>query len=233
MDTTAPCVRTDSARSLRASRPEADAARMYDIQSNLLFANGLDEAKNPEDVLPQIDLTVLRKILVDAIPTDIIKEGYELAPVLELGEGEHELTLIDCATAVVDILVGADEVDSRVRPLVYLAVLVYHGAAGAEVSIAPKDTKKPELQNMVCMACAGGMGVMESCRVLTAQRNGDGHIRICLWFPGPEGWRLSSDPVETRKVLLEKFHYVRGVTRPFRDGCRATSTVPLQRESFC
>ena len=170
---------------------------------------------------------------MDAIPADTIKEGYELASVLELGEGEHELTLIDCATAVVDILVGADEIDSRVRPFVSSAVPIYHGVNGVEISIAPEDTKRPELEEAVKMVGAGSMWCFGEGKVLGSQLNGDGRLRTYAWFPGPAEWKPTKDPEEARKVLLEKFHDVRGVTRTFRDVCRATSTAPLQRDSFC
>ena len=219
---------------VRNSRPEADAYRAYDMEGNLLFSKEGEEEKDPIDIRPEIDRSVLRKILLDAIPSESIKWGHALASVRDLGNGERELTFTNGNTAVVDILVGADGAKSRVRPLVSSAVPIYHGVTGAEISIAPEDTKKPELQDLVGMVGAGSMGVMGSCKVLAAQRNGDGRIRVYLWFPGPEDWRLPSDPAEARKVLLEKFQDWAPSLRKFIEYCddNAIYTRPLYHMPF-
>ena len=80
---------------------------MYDSESSLFFASEADEAKDPKDVRPEIDRPVLRKILLDAIPTDSIKWRHELTSVCDLGNREGELTFANSTTAAVDILVGA------------------------------------------------------------------------------------------------------------------------------
>ena len=80
---------------------------MYDSEGNLFFALEPDEAKDPKDVRPEIDRVVLRKILLDAVPTDSIKWGHELTSVCDLGYRERELTLANSTTVTLDILVGA------------------------------------------------------------------------------------------------------------------------------
>ncbi|TBU21598.1 hypothetical protein BD311DRAFT_812167 [Dichomitus squalens] len=63
----------------------------------------------------------------------------------------------------------------------------YTGVTGAEISIAPEDTQKPELQDAI------------------ESLDGDDHIRTYAWFPAPADWTLASHPAEMRKVLLEMF----------------------------
>ncbi|TBU43821.1 hypothetical protein BD309DRAFT_1029762 [Dichomitus squalens] len=161
----------------RKYRPEADAYRAYDLEGNLLFAKDADEDNlDPKDVRPEIDRSVLRRILLDAIPADTVKWGHALASVRDLSDGERELTFANGDTAAVDILVGADGAKSHVRPLISPAVPIYHGVTGAESSIAPEDTKKPELQDIISMVGDGSMGVLGGQRMLASQRNGDGRI---------------------------------------------------------
>ncbi|EJF59080.1 FAD/NAD(P)-binding domain-containing protein [Dichomitus squalens LYAD-421 SS1] len=189
----------------RNSRPEADSFRAYDPEGNLLFAKDPDPNQDPLDVRPEIDRSVLRKILVDAIPANAVKWSHALASVRDLGNGERELTFANGNTAVVDILVGADGANSRVRPLISSAVPIYHGVTGAEISIAPEDTKKPELQDVISMLGNGSMFSFGHGMMLGSQLNGDGRIRTYAWFPGPEDWKLPNEPAEARKVLLEIF----------------------------
>ncbi|TBU43818.1 FAD/NAD(P)-binding domain-containing protein [Dichomitus squalens] len=166
----------------RNSRPEADSFRAYDPEGNLLFAKDPDPNQDPLDVRPEIDRSVLRKILVDAIPANAVKWSHALASVRDLGNGSRELTFANGNTAVVDILVGADGATTRAS-----------------------DTKKPELQDVVSMLGNGSMFSFGHEMMLGSQLNGNGRIRTYAWFPGPEDGKLPNEPAEARKVLLEIF----------------------------
>ncbi|TBU34192.1 monooxygenase [Dichomitus squalens] len=186
------------------SRPEAAAMRGYDSAGNVLFAQDPDPNHDPKDISPEIDRSVLRKILVDAIPADAVKWGHALASVRDLGNGERELTFANGNATVVDILVGADGANSRVRPLVSAAVPTYTGVTGAEISIAPEDTKKPELQDAVELVGRGSMFSWGPEKMFGSQLNGDGRIRTYAWFPTPADWKLPDDPTEApsfRKLI--------------------------------
>ncbi|TBU61779.1 FAD/NAD(P)-binding domain-containing protein [Dichomitus squalens] len=187
----------------RNSRPEAATIPGYDSAGNVPFVQDPDPNRNPKDISPEIDRSVLRKILLDAIPSDAVKWGHALASVRDLGNGLRELTSANGNTAVVDILVGADGANSRVRPLVSAAVPTYTGVTGAEISIAPEDTKKPELQDAVELVGRGSMFSWGPEKMFGSQLNGDGRIRTYAWFPAPTDWKLPGDPAEARKVLLE------------------------------
>ncbi|KAI1794287.1 FAD/NAD(P)-binding domain-containing protein [Ganoderma leucocontextum] len=191
----------------RNSRPEADSFRLCDPQGNILVSKEADQNENldPRDIRPEIDRSVLRKIMVDAAPADNIKWGYALASVRDLDTGERELTFANGHTTVVGILVGADGGNSRVRALVSPAVPIYHGVSGAEVTVLPEVAKRPELDDAVKLVGGGSMFALGQAQMLMAQLNGDGRIRTYTLFPAPEDWALPADPAAARRVLLEKY----------------------------
>ena len=197
------------------SRPEADFFRLCDAAGNIMVSKDAEQNTEPLDIRPEIDHAVLRRIMVDAAPTNSIKWGYALTSVRTLGTGERELTFVNGRTTVVDILVGADGGHSRVRPLVSSATPIYHGATGVEVTLLPEVAKKPELTDTVALVGAGSMYAMGWGQVLIAQRNGDGRIHVYTTFAAPEGWVVPAVPAEARKVLLEKYEGWAPVMRKF------------------
>ncbi|KAM5536894.1 hypothetical protein V8D89_009441 [Ganoderma adspersum] len=119
------CENDLSALFVQHSLPEADTSRFEDSQ------------KDPRDLCPEIDRSVLRKIMLDALPATDIKRGQTLASVCALSGGTHELMFANGHTAMCDILIGADGAYSRVCPLVSSAVPLYHGVTGVKISLAP------------------------------------------------------------------------------------------------
>ena len=201
------------------SRVDAATVNVYDSTGKLIFSKGPEDEKDPRDIRPEIDRPVLRKILLDALPADSVKWGYGLASVRDLGNGERELTFTNGKTAVVDILVGADGANSRVRPHVSSATPMYHGITGFEVSIAPQNTNRPELQDVLPVVGTGTMVAFGHSKMFGTQLNGDGRIRIYAWFAAPEDWQLPSEPAEARKLLLEMFQEWAPVFRKLIEYC--------------
>ena len=171
------------------SRPEADTSRFADSQKVLGSMNAdKDKDQDPRDRRPEIDRSVLRRIILDALPADAVKWGYALASVRPLpgSRGAHELEFANGHTTVCDILVGADGAYSRVRPLVSPAVPLYHGVTGAEISLAPETAKRPELRDTVELV--GG------CTRIPAVRQ-----KIQNWFGGkPLSTTLNQDEAAAR-----------------------------------
>ncbi|PIL30302.1 hypothetical protein GSI_07484 [Ganoderma sinense ZZ0214-1] len=186
--------------------------RFYDTQKLLVAFSG-GPSEDPRDVRPEIDRTVLRKIMLDAVPPESIKWGHDLTSIRPLGGGgAHELTFANGFTTVSDILVGADGAHSRVRPLLSPAQPIYHGVTGAEISLAPETTKLPELAETVANVGSGSMWAGDAQGFLGAQVNGDGRIRTYAWFRAGEDWKLPEDPDAGRAALLESWVHVDGVT---------------------
>ncbi|KAI1783583.1 FAD/NAD(P)-binding domain-containing protein [Ganoderma leucocontextum] len=207
------------------SRPEGDTNRFGDSQK-ILGCIDADPNQDPRDLRPEIDRSVLRKIMLDALPADAIKWGYALATVRPLDGGAHELTFANGYTAVSDVLVGADGAYSRVRPLVSSAVPIYHGVTGAEISLAPETVKLPELKETVEMVGRGSMYAVENERMLGAQVNGDGRIRTYAWFRGPADWVLPPDPAAAREALLEVYEGWAPWMRKLIEHCDGAAIYP-------
>ncbi|KAI0730465.1 monooxygenase [Earliella scabrosa] len=192
------------------SRPEGEELKIYDASGTLHVHHGLDEApgedvpQDPSQIRPEIDRTILRKILFDACPSESIKWGHTLASVRSLG-GQHELSFTNGFTTTCDFVVGADGAHSRIRPLVSPATPIFTGVTGVEISLAPSVAANPELADVVQAVGQGSMFALQDSKMLSSQPNGDGRIRTYVFFRGPADWTVPADPNEARKVLLEKF----------------------------
>lgn len=187
------------------SRPEGQEMRIGDAEGNILFSRPRKDTADPEKKRPEIDRSVLRKILLDAVPSESVKWGHALASTRALGDGKHELTFANGATAECDILVGTDGANSRVRSLVSPATPIYSGVTGAEISIAPEVVVQDDLKAIRELVGQGSLFSLGSNKFLGAQMNGDGRIRTYAWFRGPEDWRLPQTPDEVRRVLLDTY----------------------------
>ncbi|KAI1785316.1 monooxygenase [Ganoderma leucocontextum] len=192
------------------SRPEGDEMRVYDGAGKLHLKHGgegedVGPPRGPEDLRPEIDRTVLRKLLLDAIPPHLIKWDHALSSVRAVGNGQHELIFADGSTTTCDFLVGADGGNSRVRALVSPETPAFLGVNGAEVSLAPETTKLPELAETIANVGKGGMFGMQDSRLLCAQVNGDGRIRTYVFLREAESWTIPADPAAAKATLKGYF----------------------------
>ena len=94
---------------------------------------------------------------------------------------------------------------------------MYHGITGFEVSIAPQNTNRPELQDVLPVVGTGTMVAFGHSKMFGTQLNGDGRIRTYAWFRGPV------DPSSTRTGLLTYVSSLRvAIPEPY---IRASSTT--------
>ncbi|KZV87030.1 FAD/NAD(P)-binding domain-containing protein [Exidia glandulosa HHB12029] len=155
---------------------------------------------------PEIDRSVLRKILIDGAPQESIKWGHAFVSATPVeGTKEWEVVFENGEKTVVDLLVGADGARSRVRPLVSDTQIEYTGIGGAEVSFGPDvGAAHPEL-----MARIGNGSVMalDGGSMLGAQLNGDGRVRTYAWTRLDEGTalRLPTEPAAAIAFILSHF----------------------------
>jgi 2-polyprenyl-6-methoxyphenol hydroxylase-like FAD-dependent oxidoreductase len=107
-----------------------------------------------------------------------------------------------------DLLVGADGADSRVRALLTDARPAHIGQNVVEIGIPDIDRTHPDLAAMVGR---GNYWVLGNGQSLSAQRNGDGRVRVYLSFYNTaEDWFATSaipfgDPAAARVRLIDLF----------------------------
>ncbi|MEU0467968.1 FAD-dependent monooxygenase [Amycolatopsis sp. NPDC006131] len=151
---------------------------------------------------PEVDRADLRDLLLDSLPEHTVRWGHAFQ-----SAADGVLRFADGRTAAYDLLVGADGAESRVRPLLTDARPVHTGQNTIELGIPDIDRTHPDLAAMVGR---GNYWVLGDRRSLSAQRNGDGRVRVYLSFHTGADWLATSgipfdDPAAARARLLDLF----------------------------
>ncbi|KAK4699386.1 hypothetical protein P7C70_g6877, partial [Phenoliferia sp. Uapishka_3] len=183
------------------ARPEGEEIRVVDRLGTTLFEL---EGWGPTSSRPEIDRTMLRKILLDSIPSEFVRWGHQLTSVTPLEDGKHRLVFSGGTEVISDLVVGAEGAWSKVRSLVSDAVPDLTGLTGAGVSLSPKTVeRRQDLSDRVgngLMACLGER------KQIFAQRQGDSRIRSYVFHVREQDdFTLPTDPVDAKKVLLGQF----------------------------
>ncbi|MFJ6211923.1 FAD-dependent oxidoreductase [Streptomyces sp. NPDC092296] len=182
------------------ARREGQDLRLLEPDGTLLL-----QEDTPDDApleRPEVDRADLRNLLLDSLPEDAVHWGraFEYA--------DHGLLhFTDGSSATYDLLVGADGAGSRVRALLTDARPAHTGQNVVELGIPDIDHTHPGLARMVGR---GNYWVLGNGQSLSAQRNGDGRVRIYLSFYTAEDWFATSgipfdDPAAARVRLIDLF----------------------------
>ncbi|MDR6978352.1 2-polyprenyl-6-methoxyphenol hydroxylase-like FAD-dependent oxidoreductase [Streptomyces sp. 3330] len=183
------------------ARGEGQDLRLLEPDGTLLL-----QEDTPDDApleRPEVDRADLRDLLLDSLPAHTVRWGHEFA-----SAGDGLLHFADGGSAAYDLLVGADGANSRVRALLTDARPAHTGQNVVELVIPDIDRTHPDLAAMVGR---GNYWVLGDGRSLSAQRNGDGCVRVGLSFYHCAGdWFATSgipfgDPHAARLRLIEMF----------------------------
>ncbi|GLY97873.1 FAD-dependent monooxygenase [Actinoplanes sp. NBRC 103695] len=125
-----------------------------------------------------------------------------------IGGGRHRLEFANGATAETDLVIGADGVWSRVRPLVSDAEPEYSGVAFLDVRYDDADHRHPAIAELVGNGHLFARG--DDGNAIIAQRNSNGVIRGYVAMRAEAGWAARSgvrvdDLPALRTHLLERF----------------------------
>lgn len=183
------------------ARGEGQDMRLLEPDGTLLL-----QEDTPDDaplLRPEVDRADLRNLLLDSIPERAVRWGHAFA-----SADDGVLHFTNGATTTYDLLVGADGAQSRVRALLTDARPAHLGQNAVEIGIPDIDRTHPDLAAMVGRGSYWAIGNGQS---LSAQRNGDGRVRIGLSFYNTaEDWFATSgipfdDPAAARARLIELF----------------------------
>ena len=157
---------------LALARPEGQAKRNVD-------QHGTEEANFvPDDgdsAAAEIDRGQLRMLLAEHVDPTSLRWGHRLVSATTTASGTHRLHFANGVVVEADLVIGADGVWSRVRPLVSSAKPRYTGVSFLDVRYDDADTRHPLLAGQVGeghLFANDGDG-----RAIIAQRNSNGRIR--------------------------------------------------------
>jgi 2-polyprenyl-6-methoxyphenol hydroxylase-like FAD-dependent oxidoreductase len=183
------------------ARPEGQDMRLLEPDGTLLHQE--DTPDDAPSARPEVDRADLRALLLDSLPEGTVRWGHAF----ERAEGGR-LHFTGGGSTPYDLLVGADGAESRVRALLTGARPAYIGQHVIELGIPDADRTRPDLAAMVGR---GNYWVLGNRQALSAQRNGDGRVRVYLSFhTADEDWFAASgipfdDPAAARQRLIDLF----------------------------
>ncbi|MCQ9178125.1 FAD-dependent monooxygenase [Streptomyces sp. IBSBF 2953] len=190
---------TDEFRSLVL--PGRQALRLLDRDGTVLF----EEPDDGTGGRPEVQRAELRQMLLDSLPADAVRWGRKATAVRSLGEGRHQVTFADGATAVTRLLVGADGAWSRVRPLLSTATPRYFGRSFVETYLFDCDTRHPAAAKAVgggsMLALAPGKGIQ-------AHRESGGTLHTYAALTAPQDWFAAvdfTDPAAAIARIAQEF----------------------------
>jgi 2-polyprenyl-6-methoxyphenol hydroxylase-like FAD-dependent oxidoreductase len=186
------------------ARGDGQDLRLLEPDGTLLLQEDTPDDAAPER--PEVDRADLRNLLLDSLPGHTVRWGHAFE---HAADGLLHFTNGNSATY--DLLVGADGADSRVRTLLTDARPAHTGQHVVELGIPDIDRTHPDFAAMIGR---GNYWVLGNGQSLSAQRNGDGRVRIYLnFYRDPhtaEDWFATSgvpfsDPAAARARLIDLF----------------------------
>lgn len=186
----------------RHTHPQGENVRVLDKSARVFVDAG---PAGGEGGRPEIDRTVLRRLLVDSLDPGRISWRHKVASVATLDDGRHELTFADGSRTAVDLLVGADGTWSKVRPLLTAVTPTYSGISHVEIQIADAGARHPHLAELVgpgmIFALSDDKGILG---------HGGSRVEVGVSLRVPQDWLTASgvdwsDPVAARAALLAEF----------------------------
>ncbi len=178
----------------------------------------------PDDHLdrPEIDRGVLRNLLLDALPTDVVQWGRKLTHI-DFGQaGKHGLVFEDGSRIEADVVIGADGAWSHVRPFLSEMRPQYTGITFFEGWIETPTQQEAELVGRGSLFSFGGA------EALFAQRNGQGRICVYAALKRPRSW-LKNEVTEVgaKKLVQTNYHHWASDLRNLLNACGDFTERPI------
>lgn len=130
---------------------------------------------------PEIDRAVLRKMLMESVPSQHIKWGWKLASVRETTSFGLQLTFANSETlSGFDLVVGADGAWSKTRMLLSESKPHYSGLGGWSMRITDAKKSAPDVYTFINR---GSVFAFSDGKSLFGQQLGDGSIDVSHYGP--------------------------------------------------
>lgn len=181
------------------ARPLAQTRRILSPAGDVLA--DLDE-RHYEASRPEIDRVDLRRIMLEALPTDAVRWGTAVAAISPLPDGGHRITAEDGEVLHADLVIACDGIGSRARPLLTDERATYCGITFLRGDIARPDPGSA-LARWVGEGAMFAIGVN---RAVLAQRNGDGSIHLYAALRTPESSTRTRGSRAELARLFEGWH---------------------------
>ncbi|GAA4535205.1 FAD-dependent oxidoreductase [Amycolatopsis samaneae] len=188
------------------ARPEAQELRAVDPVTLALVHH--EQPGEDEYFAPEIDRGQLRELLLGSLADGTVHWGHPVDGVTAQEDGTARVRFGDGTTEVFDLVVGADGAWSRTRPVLSAATPSYTGTTLVETFLDDVDTRHPALADLIGRgSLVAGVGA----RMLGAQRNSGGHVRVYAELEGvPLDWHEAAgldlaDTEAVRAHLLTRF----------------------------
>jgi 2-polyprenyl-6-methoxyphenol hydroxylase-like FAD-dependent oxidoreductase len=177
------------------------AARVTDRQGRILAEMPDDGSmRNPEALRGDI-----RRILLESLNAGTVQWGKKLTSATVADGDRHELTFDDGTSVQTDLLVGADGVWSKVRPLVSDAMAFYSGLSYVDTYLDDVDLRHPVIADAVGK---GALYALEPGRGFLAHREQGDRIHSYTVLDRSPEWFQSVDfthPASAKIRLVEEF----------------------------
>ncbi|GAA2524212.1 FAD-dependent oxidoreductase [Winogradskya humida] len=190
---------------LAVARVEDQAKRSVDRHGTVLGSFVPDEQ---DTAAPEIDRGQLRALLAAHVRPESVRWGHKLTAATPIGGGRHRLTFANGTITEADLVIGADGVWSRVRPLLTDAAPEYSGVSFLDVRYDDADRRHAGLDRLVGKGHLFARG--DDGNAIIAQRNSNNVIRGYVAMRTEPGWAARAgvdvgDPGALRAYLKERF----------------------------
>ena len=171
-----------------------EALRVLDQDGTVLY----EEPDDGTGGRPEVLRGDLRRILLDSLPAETVQWGRKVTDVKPLDDGRHEVTFADRSSVTSSLLVGADGVWSKIRPLLSDAKPEYVGTTYVETYLYDVDERHPTTAEAVG---GGGMFALAPGKGITAHREANNILHTYVQLSRPAEWIAEIDFTDVTAAL--------------------------------